>query len=246
MTCVEAEPLLGASLDGELDAAISLRIERHLTECGSCLNMFKNLEILRDEIAAADLDWSAGVDLRPLRAAIHRKNHPSWWRTARWNAAVLAAVAAVLLVIVLLPGRFASHNSVDRQIVDDHVRSLMADHLIDVPSSDRHTVKPWFQGKLDFSPAVPDLSAHGFVLIGGRLDVIAARPAAAIVYKRQNHVINLWMAPADATERAPVLTDFDGYHLIRWQRNGMSYWTVSDLNSAELRAFVDLIRAQQW
>ncbi len=242
MTCVEAEPLLGACLDGELDAKTALGIERHLAGCAACARAFKDLEYLRDEIAAADLDWSATVDLRPLRSAIQRKNHPSWLERMRFNPAILVAAAAVLLLAIFLPSRLPFGNSIERQVVDNHVRSLMADHLIDVPSSDRHTVKPWFQGKLGFSPTVPDLSAEGFVLVGGRLDIISARPAAAIVYKKQNHVINLWMAPADSTERKPELTDLDGYHLIRWQRNNMAYWAVSDLNAAELRQFADLIQ----
>ena len=120
----------------------------------------------------------------------------------------------------------------------------MAEHLVDVPSSDRHTVKPWFQGKLGFSPAVPDLATDGFVLLGGRLDVIGARPAAAIVYKRQNHVINLWITSQDSIGRGPELASLDGYNIIRWQQNGMAYWAVSDLNIAELRQFAELIRSR--
>jgi anti-sigma factor RsiW len=245
MTCPEAEPLLGASLDGELDAATALAIEQHVAQCAACSAACRNLESLRDQIAAADLDWSSSVDLRPLRAAIRRKNHPAWWRRPWANPAFVTAAVAAALLIVFLPGRFALRNAdIERQVVDNHVRSLMADHLIDVPSSDRHTVKPWFQGKLPFSPVVPDLTAQGFVLIGGRLDVIAARPAAAIVYKRQNHVVNLWMALASPSSAQPEVKDVDGYHLIRWQRDGMTFWAVSDLNVPELRQFADLIRAQ--
>lgn len=246
MTCAEAEPLLGAALDGELDARTACEIERHLAECGPCSGAYGHLAALHEEIAAAGLDWSAETDLRPLRAAVRRKNRGGWWQAVWSNHPALVAVsAAALLFLVFLPGRLGfRNNDIERQVVDNHVRSLMADHLIDVPSSDRHTVKPWFQGKLGFSPVVPDLTSQGFVLAGGRLDVIAAQPAAAIVYKRQNHVINLWMAPAGPTDQRPVLNDFDGYHVVHWQHGGMACWAVSDLNSQELLQFAGLIRAQ--
>jgi anti-sigma factor RsiW len=245
MICAEAEPLLGACLDGELDAKTALGIEEHLSGCHACAIAYRKLEGLRDEIAAAELDWSRSVDLSALRASIRRKNHVSWWQRMRSYPLLLAAATAALLLVVFLPGRFASTNGgFERQIVDSHVRSLMADHLVDVPSSDRHTVKPWFQGKLGFAPTVPDLTADGFVLIGGRLDVIGSRPAAAIVYKRQNHVINLWIASTESAGRGPEVTNLDGYNLVRWQQNGMTYWATSDLNLAELRQFEGLIRSR--
>lgn len=245
MICAEAEPLLGACLDGELDPKTALGIEQHLSECDACSGLYKNLESLRDEIAAAELDWAAGVDLRPLRASIRRRNHPSWWQRAWSKPSLLAVAATALLLAIFLPGSFPLKNAgIERQVVDNHVRSLMAGHLIDVASSDRHTVKPWFQGKLGFSPVVPDLTTEGFVLIGGRLDVIAAHPAAAIVYQRQKHIINLWMAPGDTAERRTETANLDGYHLIHWQHNGMIYWAVSDLNITELRAFGALIRSR--
>jgi anti-sigma factor RsiW len=245
MTCVEAEPLLGACLDAELDARTALEIEQHLSGCDACSGLYRNLELLHEEIVAAELDWSAGADLRSLRAAIRRRNSQSWWRTSWLNPSILGTAAAVLLLAIFLPGRLPlKSNNVERQVVDNHVRSLMADHLVDVPSSDRHTVKPWFQGKLGFSPLVPDLAAEGFVLIGGRLDVIAARPAAAIVYKRQNHVVNLWVTSDAGSEQKPELTDIEGFHLLRWRHSGMLYWAVSDLNVTELRQFAELIRSR--
>jgi anti-sigma factor RsiW len=245
MICAEAEPLLGACLDGELDAKTALGIEEHLSGCDACATAYRKLEGLRDEIVAAELDWSKGVDLRGLRASIRRRNHTSWWQRVQSYPLLLAAATAALLLVVFLPGRFAPANAgMVRQIVDNHVRSLMAEHLVDVPSSDRHTVKPWFQGKLGFAPTVPDLTADGFVLIGGRLDVIGSRPAAAIVYKRQNHVINLWIASTETAGRGPEATNLDGYNLIRWQQNGMTYWAASDLNLAELRQFEELIRSR--
>ena len=240
MNCLDAEPLLGACLDAELEPQTSLEIERHLSGCDRCAHLYRKLELLRDEIAAAEPDWSIDADLRPLRAAIRRRHRPS-----RWPRYTLAIAASVFVVALLLPGNFPLQTGgMERQLVDSHVRSLMADHLVDVPSSDRHTVKPWFQGKLNFSPSVPDLTADGFVLAGGRLDVIASHPAAALIYKRQSHIINLWISPADAAERVPSSSELDGYHLVRWQHGGMAYQAVSDLNPVELRQFADLFRTR--
>ncbi|HXA50556.1 MAG TPA: anti-sigma factor [Candidatus Acidoferrum sp.] len=242
MTCVEAEPLLGASLDGELDARTAFSIEEHLSTCDKCSEQYRKLELLHEELAAPGLDWSEGVDLRPLRAAIVRQTRParSWWRPS-----LVAAAAAALAIALVVPGILPRKGvSLDRQIVDDHIRALMADHLVDVPSSDRHTVKPWFQGKLPFAPVTPDLSAEGFVLTGGRLDVIAGRPAAAIVYKRQNHIINVWMASAPAGEQKQTATELDGYHLLQWRKDGLDFWAASDLNLPELSKFADLIRSR--
>jgi anti-sigma factor RsiW len=242
MTCAEAEPLIGASLDGELDAQTALQIDHHLSACTTCSALLGKLERLREEIAAVELDWSADADLRPLTAAIRRQNGESWWWRGPWVwRSLLAAAAAALLVIISLPVR--SGNPTERQIVDNHLRSLLADHLVDVPSSDRHTVKPWFQGKLNFAPTVPDLSANGFLLVGGRLDVVGGRPAAAIVYKRRQHVVNLWISPADGADSQVTSTDVEGFHLLRWHKGGMLYWAVSDLSPPELREFATLIRS---
>lgn len=246
MNCVEAEPLLSAALDGELDMTASLGVEQHLASCENCRRLYSQLEQLREEIAAANLDWSAEADMRALRARIERRSGRSWFSWEGWRTPVfLAAAAAAVLLAVVVPVRFAARNDqVGREVVDDHVRSLMGDHLLDVPSSDKHTVKPWFQGRLRFSPPVADLTPQGFPLIGGRLDVIGSRQTAAIVYKRHSHVINLFVGPGDGGERSPELSQIDGYNLLHWQTGGMNYWAASDLNAAELRQFVDLIRTQ--
>jgi len=240
MTCAEAEPLIGASLDGELDSQTALRIDEHSSTCHRCSVLLDRLQRLQQEIAAAELDWSANADLRPLRAAIRRRTHENSWRAPWLWRSVLGTVAATLVVMVAIP--WGSGNSIERQMVDNHLRSMLADHLVDVPSSDQHTVKPWFQGKLNFAPPVPDLSADGFTLIGGRLDVIGGRPAAAIVYRRRQHVLNLWILAADGAQGELKSTDVEGFHLLQWRKSGMSFWAVSDLNPAELREFAMLIR----
>jgi anti-sigma factor RsiW len=123
------------------------------------------------------------------------------------------------------------------QVVSSHIRSLMANHLTDVISSDQHTVKPWFSGKLDFAPVVKDLSSKGFQLVGGRLDYIADRPVAALVYKRRQHSINLFVWPSPQADSSPHTMTIKGYDVVNWTQGHMAYWAVSDLNAAELNDF---------
>jgi len=233
--------LIGASLDGELDFHTALRVDEHVSGCRTCSAFLERLQRLSGEIAAADLDWSAEVNLQPLAASIRRENGDRWWKRAWLWRSALATIAAVTLIAIFIPARPGSLG--EQQIVDNHVRSLLANHLVDVRSSDRHTVKPWFQGKLNFSPAVPDLSAKGFALLGGRLDVIAGKQAAALVYKRREHVVNLSMQPVEGSDQGVEAATIGGFHLLHWRKAGILYWAVSDLNETELREFAELMRA---
>jgi len=241
MNCREAQALLCAYIDEELDLVHSLDFEAHLRECPSCTASLKRQEAVRGAVASHAPYHAAPAALRAAierRAATHfgivdRSRAQPWW-SARWLA--LAAACAVLALVVwrAVPTGTVSRD-LAREVVDSHVRSLLATHLVDVPSSDRHTVKPWFAGKLDFSPEVRDLAAEGFTLVGGRLDYVHARTVAALVYRRRQHTINVFVWPAHESEHGFREEDRDGYHVISWVRAGMTWWAVSDLNAAELR-----------
>jgi anti-sigma factor RsiW len=154
--------------------------------------------------------------------------------------------AAALVVLLLIP--FIKGPSTDERLTEDivgsHIRSLMVNHLADVPSTDEHTVKPWFNGKIDFSPPVSDLAKEGFPLVGGRLDYLNDRPVAALVYQRDTHVINVFVWPSDKSAQisGPIKTR-QGYHVIRWASAGVNFWVVSDLETSQLAKFAELLKS---
>ena len=158
----------------------------------------------------------------------------------RWKHWGLASGLAAAFVLLLAAGFFILMPGPDQRLADEivaaHVRSLMVGHAFDVASSDSHTVKPWFAGKLDFSPPVFDLTAQGFALVGGRLDYIDRRPAAALVYRHRQHLINLFLLPATRNAR-PRTLEQQGFHLAAWEKAGMTWWAISDLNATELAQF---------
>jgi anti-sigma factor (TIGR02949 family) len=237
MSCKEAESYLNQYLDGELDVIAALRFEQHLTECAACADQYGALQELRREIRNSGLYYSLPPTLRRRVAAAHVV---PWWRRV---APIAAAVVAVLVLLLVPAWMLLRTPSADGEIVDSHLRSLMAAHLVDVSSSNQHTVKPWFQGKLPFSPDVPDLSAQGFNLIGGRLDVVQHMPSAAIVYKVREHVINLFVVASGPGESSPAYSKNGGFHIVHWANGGMNYWAVSDVNPADLRTFAELVRS---
>jgi len=248
MTCREAGPLLHARLDNELDMAGSAGIDLHLSECVACTAQYALLQGLHEEIAAADLAYAPGAVLERNLAArfLEEKKSPFHLWNKRWLNAFAMAAAAVGVVTLIVPvpslrtGR--DTGAIAAEILDNHLRSLQAVHPVDVPSSDQHTVKPWFQGKTNFSPPVPDLSKDGFVLVGGRLEVIHQQPAAAIVYRRRQHVIDLYVSPSAGADSNTELREIGGYHLLHWRQNNLGYWAVSDVNANDLRTFADLVR----
>ena len=245
MSCQEAQALLDGYVDGELDVVSSVDVERHLQACQACAHTYKNHDALRSAIRGGELYFRPPAALQKrVRAAVRQANRaeihtrPWPWRGLRVAASLAAVAVLVWSLVPVLTGPSADHL-LTRELIAGHVRSLMAAHLTDVASSDQHTVKPWFEGKLDFSPPVTDLTAQGFPLVGGRLDYLDNKPVAALVYRRQQHVINLFIWPATSGALAgEKTTTQQGYHLIYWAQAGLSYWAVSNLNLDELQAFV--------
>jgi anti-sigma factor RsiW len=251
MTCDEAEVLLNALIDGELDAGHAREVEQHIAECPRCSAAFAAYQKMSQAIAAADLRYTAPAALRrrieaalPQAPASNVQPMPSRRSVLRGFAmgSAISAIAATGLVAIVL--RNDDEQRIEAEIVSAHLRSLQAGHLTDVISTDQHTVKPWFNGKLDVSPPVIDLTAQGFTLIGGRLDYVDARAIGAVVYKRRAHVINLFVAQTSSTEHHPARIDtIQGFNIRRWGDRGLNYWAISDLGADELAEFGEKFEA---
>ena len=250
MSCQDTQSLMHGYLDGELDLVSNLGIEQHLEDCQACTQAYQNHRALSSAIDKGSLYFSAPAGLQKrVRTAVRRESKSesrpgiSSWRWIGVGAS-LAMITVVIWAVVFTRIRSAGDDLLTQEIVSGHVRSLMATHLTDVPSSDRHTVKPWFGGKLDFSPPVPDLSGQGFSLVGGRLDYIGNRVVAAVVYQRRQHLINLFVWQSiGSSDGYNQTTVQQGYSLIHWTKLGLVYWAASDLNKDELQEFAEAIRS---
>jgi anti-sigma factor RsiW len=240
-------------LDGELGLVMTLEIEGHLKECSSCSQVYKSHQALRTAIRTGAPYFKAPAAMQKrIQSAVRKASKVErvpralpWMSTWSWAGAAAALALVVLLFWRMAPmgSRTSAEDSVTQEVIASHIRSLMASHLTDVPSSDHHTVKPWFNGKLDFSPPVPDFANEGFGLVGGRLDYLDGRSVAALIYQRQKHFINLFVWPA--TGRVSVgekAITRQGYNLLHWKQSGMNYWVVSDLNRGELEQFARLVQ----
>lgn len=240
MTCNYLDRDLDAYVDGELGAETDALVRTHLDGCADCRQRLSQRQLLKHIVRVLPYyDAPARVRANITMAASRRR---------AFRSLSLIATAAVLVLAVgggvaLLPSRPGGGAGPVDAMVDGHVRSLMADHLFDVRSTDQHTVKPWFIGKLDFSPPVVDLAPLGYPLAGGRVDYVDGRQVAALVYQRRQHVINVFVVPSTAATAGPAAQSVRGFHVRRWNSGGMSFAAVSDLNDAELDQFVGALRS---
>jgi len=249
----EWNDLLHGFIDGELDAANAARFEAHLATCRDCVAEMENALMVKRLSAREGVKWQAPEAVRArVQAAImleqsmmRRANSAAspaespWrriWRLVReWSfVPSLAVLAASLVLVWNVPQQ---SQSIENQLLASHVRSMLADHLTDVLTSDQHTVKPWFDGKIDFSPPVVDLAAQGFPLVGGRVDYLDGRVVAALIYRRHGHIINLFIWPAASGNRSNA--EKDGYNFVEWHVDGLVFWAVSDVAAPDLSAFRD-------
>lgn len=247
-TCSDQSLLLHGLIDGELDAANSLAIEAHVKACAACADELQRLEAVRASLSADGVSHTMPAAVRnrvntalqaataPARdnAPLPQSSHRSWQSPLAGGA--LVALAASLVLFVATPQLTTA--GIQDQLVANHVRSLLANHVTDIATSNRHVVKPWFNGRIDFAPPVPDLAAQGFPLVGGRLDYVDGQVVPAIVYHRRLHTINLFVRPARGVlSPAGFVTRRESFSLVRWAQDGLEFWAVSDIEPDELRQF---------
>jgi anti-sigma factor RsiW len=241
--CANQELLLGGLVDNELDAANVAMVEAHVARCEGCREELERMQALRGLLRGDGVRHGAPDTLTRRIAAMPelaaRATNDN--RILRWlGPGVVGALAASLAMVTLLPP--GADSVVDQEIISSHVRSLQPGHLTDVQTTNQHIVKPWFNGKINFSPPVPELADAGFPLAGGRLDSIDGKTVAAIVYHRRLHTVNLYVWPArGSAERSFVK---DGFAVMEWSRNGLRYAAISDIPPAEVRQFHQLFEAR--
>jgi anti-sigma factor RsiW len=251
--CAPWAVTLHGFIDGELDAVNALAFEAHLADCAHCRTAVTRFTFLRRTLGQEGVAWPLPPHVHAQVAdAVARANteprHTAGRQAAkllalmrRWSFIPSAAALAASLFLVLAVPR--PGPSLQDEIVSSHVRSLLVDHLTDVRTLDRHTVKPWFNGKTDIAPPVADLAAQGFPLVGGRLDYVAGQPVPVIVYRRHEHVINVfvWHARAIATETYSE----GGFNMVWWTVNGLTFCAISDVAEADLQQLrQDMIRTE--
>jgi anti-sigma factor RsiW len=260
VNCQEVQHLIDGYVDNELDLVSNMDVERHLQTCSECTHLYHNRQKLQALIRSGKLSEKAPAHLETrIQASLRQADRTAatWQRTTLR----LLAVAAVLIMALLttwslffrngFPYQTAPSSAVSeafvQSVLSSHIRSLMVNHLVDVASTDQHTVKPWFDGKLDYAPVVIDLTPQGYPLVGGRLDYLDNRAVAALIYKHETHVINLFTWPSTTlsavTSQVTTVTR-QGYHLTTWTQGGMVYWAVSDIEEDKLQTFVQLLQRQ--
>jgi anti-sigma factor RsiW len=255
MSCKLTARFVPGYLDGELDLSRTIEMETHLQSCADCARELERQKALRAALQRGSLAYAAPEALREviqssLRSAappVETRETLNAWRpfaVLRWAGAFAVLALCVVTAWQFVPGLRgpAGDQGMVAEVLASHVRSLEANHLMDVASTDQHTVKPWFDGKLDFSPPVEDLASDGFPLVGGRLDYLQGREVAALVYQRRKHFINVFVWPsAMGTSSSQTTESRQGYVLMRWSRGGFQFWAVSDVSAADLAGFVRLL-----
>ena len=251
MACESNGRLLHGYFDGELDLVRTVEFEEHLKTCFDCAGELNGQQVIRRSLQSSNLYERAPESLRTRIHAefpsgkVQAKLIPMRRRRAiEWFAVAAAIVVALVFGARVIPniGGPRQTNLVAEEIVASHIRSLQPGHLFDVESTDQHTVKPWFDGKLDFAPTVTDFASQGFPLVGGRLDYLDNRDVAALVYQRQKHLINVFIWPVESKPaKLPAIQTMQGYNLVFWWRGGMNFCAVSDLNVPELRQLIQLL-----
>jgi anti-sigma factor RsiW len=249
MTCANCRDALNAYLDDEVEVDEGAAVREHLAGCEVCARDYETLattsqavrrnlmrhtapDVLKARIRAALLEQP-----RPRVDPIAAARLPQW--LGAWGLAAAAAMIAVASSsITLVAVRHDAPSSTSEAVLASHLRSLQPGHLTDVVSTNRHDVKPWFNGRVDFSPTVPNLDSLGFPLVGGRLDYVAGRAVAVVVYARRQHMINVFSWPVSAAPAQVATRDDRGYHLVHWIEGGIEYWVTSDVSAADLTEFV--------
>ena len=257
MSCELTQRFVPGYLDGELDLVRTIEMETHLKSCADCNLELENQQALRAALRRGSLAYAAPAALRgriqssldasTVKEAPERRSAWGAWRIFQW-----ATAFAVLAVCAFTSWQFVAglrgpsdDQRIAAEVFASHVRSLEANHLMDVASTDQHTVKPWFDGKLDFSPPVEDLASDGYPLVGGRLDYLEGRQVAALIYQRRKHFINVFVWPdAAGPSSARAMESRQGYNVMRWARSGFQFWAVSDVNAPDVAEFVRLLEAR--
>lgn len=246
MECDEARAFLTAYVDDELSLREAAEIERHLRTCAGCREESARQQTVRAALRESAVYYRAAPALaRRVKAALPVTSTPPRRAFGRWGWANVGVALVSLVAFAWTAGIYLTQPSTGERIAQDvvssHIRSLLSSHPVDVSSSNQHTVKPWFNGKLDYSPPVYDLAADGFPLMGGRVDYLDRRPVAALVYRYRLHYISVYILPViESASILPAAESQEGFHVIHWHRGGMDFWAVSDVNISELERFQQL------
>jgi len=244
MTCKNIESQLERYLDAELTFSDRREIDSHIENCTHCANQLNQLKAIQRNVRNVDfkkcpssLKNSIRANLRDISNEDIPTNNSFQW--LNFSAGLLFFIAAATWVTFQILTPPTKNIDLSLQLVDAHIRSIQVDHLLDIASSNKHTVKPWFTGRLDFSPLVTNSTSHSTKLLGGRMDYVNGRTMAALVYKIRKHLINVFVFNTNGIKSKTKTMTKKGYQLISRTTNGLSYWAVSDLNQKELKAFFD-------